>query len=100
MTRLLATFITLTLGAAAITAQTPPRTVQATGSATIYANPDQAQLDVGVVTSAATAQDSAQQNATVTTAVVTAVNGVLGPSGTAPTVSYYVTPRYSNTPGQ
>jgi uncharacterized protein YggE len=100
MMRIFVTFIALISCAAILTAQTPQRTVQAGGSATIYANPDQAQLDVGVVTSAATAQDSAQQNATMTTAVLTAVKAVLGPNGTVQTVSYYVTPRYSNTPGQ
>jgi uncharacterized protein YggE len=77
-----------------------PRAVQASGSATIYATPDQAQLDVGVVTNAATAQDSAQQNATITTAVLAALKSVLGPNGTVQTVSYYVNPRYSNTAGQ
>ena len=74
MTRLLATFAIVTLGAAGLAAQTSSaRTVQASGSATIYANPDQAQLDVGVVTNAGTAQDSAQQNATMTSAVLTAL---------------------------
>jgi hypothetical protein len=101
MTRLVATFLTLTLCAAGLVAQTAtPRTVQASGNATIYANPDQAQLDVGVVTNAATAQDSAQQNATMTTAVLTALKAVLGSNGTVQTVSYYVSPRYSNAPGQ
>jgi uncharacterized protein YggE len=79
---------------------TPTHTVQATGSATVSANPDQAQLDVGVVTNAGTAQDSAQQNATMTTAVLTAVKAVLGSAGTIQTVSYNVSPRYSNSPGQ
>jgi uncharacterized protein YggE len=80
--------------AAVLSAQT--RTVQASGSATLTANPDQASLDVGVVTAAATAQDSAQQNATQTTAVLAALKAVLGPNGTIQTVSYYVQPRYTN----
>jgi len=101
MQRLLATFTILTLGAAGLTAQTTSgRSVQANGNATIYATPDQAQLDVGVVTNGSTAQDSAQQNATMTTAVLTAVKAVLGSTGTVQTVSYYVNPRYSNTPNQ
>src|SRR5215471_1732624 len=100
MSRLFATFFVLTLGTAGLAAQTTPRTVQATGSATLTANPDQAQLDVGVVTNAATAQDSAQQNANLTTAVLTAVKAVLGSAGTVQTVSYYVNPRYSTNPGQ
>jgi uncharacterized protein YggE len=90
-----------TLGAASICAQsTSTRTVQATGSATVSATPDQAQLDIGVVTNAGTAQDSAQQNATMTTAVLTAVKTVLGSAGTVQTISYNVSPRYSTSPGQ
>jgi uncharacterized protein YggE len=100
MTRLLATLLGLTVAAATLTAQSTQRSVQASGNATVYATPDQAQLEVGVVTSAATAQDSAQQNATMTTAVLTALKTVLGPNGTVQTVSYYVNPRYSTTPGQ
>jgi uncharacterized protein YggE len=74
--------------------------VQATGSATVTATPDQAQLDIGVVTNAGTAQDSAQQNATMTTAVLTAVKAILGSAGSVQTVSYTVYPRYSTSPGQ
>ena len=100
MTRLVATLLGLTVAAVTLAAQSTQRTVQATGSATIYATPDQAHLDVGVVTNAATAQDSAQQNATLTTAVLAALKNVLGPNGTTQTVSYYVTPRYSTAAGQ
>ena len=87
----------LTLGAVLAAQTTATRTVQATGSATLSANPDQAQIDVGVVTVGATAQDSAQQNATQTTSVLNAVKAVLGANGTIQTVSYYVQPRYTNT---
>jgi uncharacterized protein len=102
MTRTVGILLVLILGAVSVSAQsTPlPRTVQATGNSTISANPDQATLDVGVVTNAGTAQDSAQQNATMTTAVLTAVKAVLGSAGTVQTVSYSVYPRYSTAPGQ
>lgn len=75
---------------------TGTRTVQANGTATQTANPDQAQLDVGVVTLGTTAQESAQQNATQTTAVLNAVKAVLGANGTVQTVSYSVYARYNN----
>ena len=75
-------------------------TIQATGNATLSVKPDQATLDAGVITSGASAQDAAQQNATQTTAVLNAITGVLGAAGTIQTVSYSVTPRYSNTPNQ
>jgi len=79
-------------------ATTGARTIQAIGSATLLVNPDQASLDVGVVTTAATAQDSAGQNATQTTAVVNAVKAILGNTGTVQTLYYSVSPRYvSNT---
>src|SRR4051794_19301720 len=71
------------------------RTVQANGSATLTVNPDQASLDVGVTTNAATAQDSAQQNATQTTAVLNAVKAVLGSTGTVQTLYYFISPRYA-----
>jgi len=90
-------FLFLILAAAAAAQTTGNRTVQANGSATLTANPDQAQIDVGVVTVGATAQDSAQQNATQTTAVLNAVKAVLGANGSVQTVSYYVQPRYTNT---
>ncbi|HEY1493683.1 MAG TPA: SIMPL domain-containing protein [Candidatus Solibacter sp.] len=89
-------YLYLILGAVLAAQTTATRTVQATGSATLSANPDQAQIDVGVVTVAATAQDSAQQNATQTTAVLNAIKTVLGANGTIQTVSYYVQPRYTN----
>src|SRR5207244_2611121 len=89
------------LSAAALPAQTTAtRTIQANGTATLSANPDQAQLEVGVVTLGATAQESAQQNATQTTAVLNAVKAVLGANGTVQTVSYSVYARYNNASGQ
>jgi uncharacterized protein len=84
----------------AMAAQTPVPSVQANGSATITAKPDQAQLDVGVVTSGATAQDASQQNASLSITVQAALSKVLGSAGTLQTVSYYVAPRYSSTPNQ
>ena len=83
---------------AAQTAAVP--TVQANGSATITAKPDQAQLDVGVVTNGATAQDASQQNASLSNTVQVALKQVMGAAGTLQTVNYSVYPRYSETPGK
>lgn len=77
-------------------AQTPP-SVRATGTATVHAQPDKAELNVGVVTQAATAQAAADQNATSTTAMLSALKAVLGANGTIHTVGYSISPRYSNT---
>jgi hypothetical protein len=100
MRRLLSLLIWLPLSAGALLAQTSPSTIQATGSATISVNPDQAQLNVGVVTQGATAQGAGQQNASLTTTVLNALNGVLGTAGTTQTISYSISPQYSSTPGQ
>ncbi|MCX6632953.1 MAG: SIMPL domain-containing protein [Candidatus Solibacter sp.] len=88
------------LSGSAITAQAVAPSVQANGSATITAKPNQAQLDVGVVTNGANAQDASQQNASLSNSVQAALSKVLGSAGTLQTVSYYVTPRYSSTPNQ
>ena len=92
------TLISQTAAQTAATVQAPA--VQANGSATIAAKPDQAQLDVGVVTNGATAQDASQQNASLSTTVQDASKKVLGAAGTLQTVNYSVFPRYSATPGQ
>jgi uncharacterized protein YggE len=77
-------------------AQTPQRsTVQANGNATISVTPDQAQINVSVVTQAATAQDASSQNATIATNVQAQLTQVLGSSGTVKTISYSVSPNYN-----
>ena len=81
-------------------AQTTAPSVQANGSAILTAKPDQAQLDVGVVTNGSTAQDASQQNASLTNTVQAALGKVLGSAGTMQTASYYLTPLYSYTPNQ
>jgi uncharacterized protein len=80
---------------AAVLAQTPlSGTIQASGSATLNVNPDQAQMTVGVTTQASTADAAAQQNATRTAAVIDALKATLGTSGTIQTVGYSVMPNY------
>jgi uncharacterized protein YggE len=81
-------------------AQTAAPSVQANGSATLTAKPNQAQLDIGVVTIGVTAQEASQKNASLSDTVQAALSKVLGSAGTLQTVSYYVTPRYSTTPNQ
>jgi uncharacterized protein YggE len=100
MHRFRSLLVCLPLAAGALLAQISPHAIQAVGSATISVNPDQAKLNVGVVTQGATAQDAGQQNATLTTTVRNALMGVLGAAGTIQTISYSVSPRYSTTQGQ
>lgn len=82
------------LAALALFAQTTPASVQATGSATINVQPDQAQLTVSVTTQGTTASAAGQQNATQTVIVTQAVASLVGASGSIQTVSYSVYPRY------
>jgi uncharacterized protein YggE len=100
MPKVLSLLVCLPLLAVAQVVQITSSSIQAIGSATIAVNPDQFQLDVGVVTQSATAQDAGQQNATLTTTVLNALKGVLGTAGTIQTISYSVSPRYSTTQGQ
>jgi len=79
---------------------TDTHTVQAVGNATLAVTPDQAELDVGVITNANTAQEAAQLNATQSTAMQNALKQALGSAGSFQTVSYSVYPRYSNTVNQ
>src|SRR5664280_2924377 len=100
MFRMYSSLLLLMLCCPAMPAQTAVPSVQANGSATITAKPDQAQLDVGVVTNGTTAQDASQQNASLSNTVQAALSKVLGSAGTLQTVSYSVSPRYSTTPNQ
>src|SRR5258706_13146908 len=101
MVRMISSRLVLILSCTAMAAQTAAvPSVQATGSATITAKPDQAQLDVGVVTNGSTAQDASQQNAGLSNTVQAALSKVLGAAGTLQTVSYNITPRYSTAPDQ
>jgi uncharacterized protein YggE len=74
----------------------PTNSVQASGTATIGGiQPDQAQLTIGVVTSAKTAQDAAAQNATQANAVIAAIQQQIGTNGAVRTIGYSLSPQYS-----
>jgi uncharacterized protein YggE len=77
-------------------AQTLPASVQAQGTASINVQPDQAQLTVSIATNGTTAQDAGQQNATLTATVIAALQKLIGANGTIATISYTISPRYSN----
>jgi uncharacterized protein YggE len=54
--------------------------------------PDEARIDIGVTTRAATSQAAASENARQASAVVDALRTAAGPSATIETISYTVTP--------
>jgi hypothetical protein len=70
------------------------QTIRVTGEATIQAKPDQAQIDVGVVTQAATAQAAATENATKVDAVLSDLRKALGSAADIKTSSYSLSPNY------
>ena len=68
--------------------------IQAIGSATVTGQPDQVKVDIGVTTTANTAQDASTQNASMMTAVIAQVQAVLGPQADIKTIGYSITPNY------
>jgi uncharacterized protein len=68
--------------------------VRASGEATITAKPDRAQVTIGVLSQAPTAQAAAAQNATQTTEVLDAMKRALGGSGEIKTAEYSISPDY------
>ncbi|HYP28422.1 MAG TPA: SIMPL domain-containing protein [Blastocatellia bacterium] len=75
--------------------RTPPPSIRATGDAIIMAKPDQAQIDIGVLTQAATAKAAASENARKVDAVISALRRVLGPSSEIKTIGYSLNPVYT-----
>ncbi len=85
----------------AIPAQDAPQlthVVRASGEATVNAKPDRAQISIGVVTQASTAQGAAEQNATQTGDVLDKLRPALGVGGQVKTTGYSISAdyKYSN----
>lgn len=94
--KLITVFATLTFLGSAVWGQAPSgrHLVGASGQATVSVKPDQAKLDVGVVTQAATAQDAAAQNATQVAAVLAQLRNVLGSGADIKTIGYSLNATY------
>jgi uncharacterized protein len=90
-----AILIASSIGAAA---QPPPkaepRVIRVGGIATTTATPDQAQVDIGVLTQAPTAKEAAAENAKRVEAVMAALRQALGAKADIKTISYSVNPIY------
>jgi uncharacterized protein YggE len=76
----------------------PPGTIRVVGEATVSAKPDLAELDVGVVSEAATAEAAAADNAKKMEQLVAALKKMLGNAGEVKTVGYMVTQRHADPP--
>jgi uncharacterized protein YggE len=68
--------------------------VRASGEATVSARPDRAEISIGVMTQALSAQAASSQNATQTSEVLEAVKRALGASGETKTSGYSISPQY------
>jgi uncharacterized protein YggE len=76
------------------------RLVRATGNASVSGNPDQVSLQIGVLTTGATAQAAAAENASQMDAMLARLKQALGSAGTTRTVGYSIHPNYRTTSGQ
>ncbi len=68
--------------------------VRATGDATVSVKPDEARIQIGVVTQAQTAEAAAGQNANQTTLVLSELRKSLAPGSELQTINYSIAPQY------
>ncbi|HEY1233576.1 MAG TPA: SIMPL domain-containing protein, partial [Candidatus Binatia bacterium] len=68
--------------------------ITVTGEALVSAEPDQAQLDIGVVTQARTAPEASNENAERLTRVLSEIKKLLGKADEVKTSGYTLTPTY------
>jgi uncharacterized protein YggE len=78
---------------------TRPPFIKAVGQGNISAQPDEAQIDFTVVTTANTAQTAASQNASQVSALIGALQSLIGSSGNTQTIGYSLSPNYNYPPG-
>ena len=96
-TQRLAVALMVVAASSAVEAQVPVRaSITATGEASVSANPDQAMLSFSVLTTAVTAVDAGNLNASQTSGVISALRAVMGASDTLKTISYSLNPNYNN----
>lgn len=90
--------ITLLLFAAPLAAQESteklPPSIRTSGEAVVTAQPDRAQIDVGVVTQADNSQAAVAENARKLDATLSRLRALLGRDADIKTVSYTVSPNY------
>ena len=96
---ILATFTALLLSASTIFAQPiadrpRPPSITVNGEATIAAEPDQAQIDIGVTTQARNAPDASRENAERLARVLAEVKKLLGKGDEVKTSGYALNPQY------
>lgn len=68
--------------------------VRASGEATVTAKPDRAEIDIGVVTEARSAEEAGTRNARATSAVLDKVKALVSGIGSVRTINYSLNPKY------
>ncbi|HEY7304300.1 MAG TPA: SIMPL domain-containing protein [Bryobacteraceae bacterium] len=76
-----------------------PHVVRASGEATVTAKPDRAQISIGVVNDARTAEEASAQNARQSSTVLNSIKGALAGHGEVTTTGYSISPQYDYSPG-
>jgi hypothetical protein len=71
-----------------------PQSISVSGEATIAAEPDQAQIDIGVTTQARTAPEASRENAERLARVLAEVKKLLGKGDEVKTSGYALNPQY------
>jgi uncharacterized protein YggE len=74
--------------------KTTPPSVTVSAEAVVTAEPDQAEIDIGVVTEAKNAAEAAKQNAAKLSAVLAEIKKLLRAGDQTKTISYSVSPNY------
>lgn len=89
------------LACCAVTEAQEPSTpeIRVTGEATLNVQPDQAEIDLGVVTQATTAQAASEANATKLDAVISTLESLLGDGAKIETTNYSLRPNYTRPRG-
>jgi uncharacterized protein len=72
----------------------PVSSIRVSGNAKVTTQPDRAQIDLGVISRAATSQTAAADNARALEAVLAAAKSAAGPGAVLKTVSYSLYPNY------
>jgi uncharacterized protein YggE len=91
--------IAVAMLAPVIAQETPPAApqpfVRAQGEGVVTAKPDEATINIGVVTQAATAEAAASQNASQANALIGQMKKLVGADGEVRTINYSVNPDYN-----
>lgn len=87
--------LVVTPGAAQVErSNNPLQVVRATGEAIAYTQPDQVQLDIGVMTESESAEQAAKDNAAKVESVLATLRRELGSSASIRTINYSLYPDY------